>query len=110
MLYYKLHAPDNTQAAAKDRAEFSIILSDTASTNVKAFREHVRQQEEERWSNFVEYGREVLTGGESVSERLKIKRNLRNAELKKPIEQRADERELRAERIRLWSVYEASKV
>ncbi len=97
------------KAATEDRAEFSIVLSDTASTNVEAFREHVRQQEEERWSNFVEYGREILTGGESVSERLKIKRNLRNAELKKPIEQRADEREFRAARIQQWSICEASR-
>jgi hypothetical protein len=99
------------EAANADRAEYSSILSDTADANLEAYNEHIRQQEERRWLDFVEYGRDVLLAGEkeTVSKRLKIKRELRNAEFKKPIEQRAEEREDRAARIQQWSIYEATR-
>jgi hypothetical protein len=88
---------------------YSATLSDTASRNREAYRELVRRQEEERWLNYVNYGSGTLQGDERFKTRERIKFELFKSDIEKPIEQRADERELRAARVQQWSIYETSK-
>ncbi len=97
------------EAANADRAEYSNILSDTANVNLEDYKEHIRQQEEERWLNYANYGREFLTGSETINARKRRKHELFIAEINKPMEQRADEREDRAARIQQWSINEATR-
>jgi hypothetical protein len=96
--------------AAINSEFYSATLSDTANSNREAYAELVRVQEEKRWLDYVNYGREVLQGDERFKTRERIKFELFKSDIEKPIEQRADERELRAGRIQQWITYETSKL
>ncbi len=107
--FLRIGGEEILEAAAEDQAVYCNALSDAANGNRETYKEFIRQQEEERWLDYVNYGNETLKGSETIYARKRRMYELFVAEIEKPIEQRVDERELRAARIQQWSIYEASK-
>ncbi len=107
--YGEDHAAERAEADYRTQSSAECFERKQWSDDATNYRELIRRQEEERWLDYVNYGGEFLTGDETIKARKRRKHELFIAEINKPMEQRADEREFRAARIQQWSIYEATR-